>query len=99
MGDYVRNNEWRLARSVAAGWSADGGEPAKGSPVPAAVQRLAVRWEAEHGMILPRDTDGDLTYGAIQRLPDCALKRAALTLADDTPEERDSQYTRLRPRP
>lgn len=71
-----QSNEWRHAFIIATGF-----------PAPAAVERLALRWETGRGEWLPRDRHGYLSQRALHRLPTCALKRAALTTAGDLPAE------------
>lgn len=74
--DFVGNFEWRVAHAIAQGYRRDGLD----FPPPPAVLRLIARWEAEHGP-LRRTAKGEPVD--LFSLPECALKRAALTTADD----------------
>jgi len=80
--------EWRHAAAIAQGFGARGQH---GLAVPEAVVRLVRGWEERTGQVLERNSPGDRlapgqwSEAGLALLPRCALKRAALTVADDFP--------------
>lgn len=78
LGDFDPQNwEWRFAFSIASGDTLLGTR----TPPPA-IDRLVTAWEAETGQKLERSRWGAVSYPEFHKLDQCAVKRAALTLAD-----------------